>query len=133
MSVSEFISGQLLERQRLLSQIHKIIIQEDKTVKAAVEPMMGKEMVVYKAAGIFKYGLSSVKNYMSLHVMPIYASPVLYARYKNLLKTANFQKGCINFKNENEMPLDILKKLIEDCSKIDLRKIKEDYIKSKKS
>ena len=133
MSVSEFISGQLLERQRLLSQIHKIIVQEDKTVKAAVEPMMGKEMVVYKAAGIFKYGLSSVKNYMSLHVMPIYASPVLYSRYKNLLKTANFQKGCINFKNENEMPLDILKKLIEDCSKIDLRKIKEDYIKSKKS
>ena len=106
MSVSEFISGQLLERQRLLSQIHKIIIQEDKTVKAAVEPMMGKEMVVYKAAGIFKYGLSSVKNYMSLHVIPIYASPVLYSRYKDLLKTANFQKGCINFKNENEMPLE---------------------------
>ena len=132
MSISEFISGQLLERQRLLSQIHKIIIQEDKTVKAEVEPMMGKEMIVYKAPGIFKYGLSSVKNYMSLHVMPIYASPVLYSRYKDLLKTANFQKGCINFKNENEMPLNILKKLIEDCSKIDLRKIKEDYIKSKK-
>ena len=133
MSISEFISAQLLERPRLLSQIHKIIIQEDKTVKATVEPMMGKEMIVYKAAGIFKYGLSSVKTYMSLHVMPIYASPVLYARYKNLLNTANFQKGCINFKNENEMPVDILKKLIEDCSKIDLRKIKEDYIKSKKS
>ena len=133
MSISEFISEQLLERQRLLSQIHKIIIREDKSVKAAVEPMMGKEMIVYKALGIFKYGLSSVKNYMSLHVMPIYASPVLYSRYKDLLKTANFQKGCINFKNENEMPLDILKKLIEDCSKIDLKKIKEDYIKSKKS
>jgi len=133
LSVSEFISGQLLERQKLLSQIHKIIIREDKSVTVSIEPMMGKEMIVYKAPGIFKYGLSSVKNYMSLHVMPIYASPVLFSRYKALLKSANFQKGCINFKNGNEMPLEIVQKLIEDCSKINLQKIKEDYIRSRKA
>jgi hypothetical protein len=95
--------------------------------------MMGKEMIVYKTSGIFKYGLSSVKKYMSLHVMPIYGSSVLYAKYKNLLQSANFQKGCINFKNAEEMPLEIVKQLIKDCSTIDLFKIKEAYIKSKKS
>jgi len=131
MSIAEFISDQISDRQKLLSQIHKIIIKEDKSIKATIEPMMGKKMIVYKVPGIFKYGLSSVKNYMSLHVMPIYASPVLYSRYKSLLKNANFQKGCINFKNETEMPLDILQQLIKDCSKIDLQKIKEDYMKSK--
>ena len=133
MSISKFISNQLIERQKLLSGIHETIIQTDKSIKAQVEPMMGKEMIVYKASGIFKYGLSSVKNYMSLHAMPIYGSAILYSRYKNLLKTANFQKGCINFKSERDMPLDILKQLIQDCSKIDLLKIKEEYIKSKKS
>ena len=133
MPISKFISKQPAERQRVLREIHEIIVQADKTVKPEIELMMGKEMIVYKASGIFKYGLSSVKNYMSLHAMPIYGSPVLYSRYKNILKKAKFQKGCINFINEEDMPLAIVNQLITDCSKIDLLKIKEDYIKSRKS
>ena len=133
MSIQEFISRQLSERQKLLTKIHEIIIHEDKSVRATVEPMMGKEMIVYKATGIFKYGLSSMQNYMSLHVMPIYGSPILYSKYENLLNNAKFQKGCINFKSEEEMPFKIVKQLMADCSKIDLAAIKEAYIKSKKS
>ncbi|HTE32345.1 MAG TPA: DUF1801 domain-containing protein [Chryseolinea sp.] len=128
MTAREFISNQPLERQGLLTGIHESIVESDKTVKVIVEPMMGKEMIVYKAPGIFKYGLSSVKNYMSLHVMPIYGSAALHAKYKELLSEASFQKGCINFKNEKEMPLEIVKQLIEDCSKIDLLKIREEYM-----
>ncbi len=131
LSIAEYISNQLEERQELLNKIHEFIIREDKTVKPAVELMMGKEMIVYKAPGIFKYGLSGMKNYMSLHVMPIYGSAAMYAKYKGLLNKANFQKGCINFKNEEEMPLKIVKQLMADCSKIDLRAMKEEYIKSK--
>ena len=78
MSISEFISTQPEDRQALLSQLHKIITQKDKTVTPVIAPMMGKEMIIYNAPGSFKYGLSSVKNYMSLHVLPMYASPVLY-------------------------------------------------------
>ena len=133
MPISKFISKQPPERQKILREIHEIIVQADKSVKPEIELMMRKEMIVYKASGIFKYGLSSVKNYMSLHAMPIYGSPVLYSRYKNILQKAKFQKGCINFINEEDMPLDIVTQLIKDCSKIDLLKIKEDYIKSRKS
>jgi hypothetical protein len=131
MSISDFITRQIPARLKLLAEIHEIIIQEDKSVKAAIEPMMGKEMIVYKAPGIFKYGLSSMKNYMSLHVMPIYGSPTLHSKYQQLLKNASFQKGCINFKTAEEMPLKIVRELIIDCSKIDLRAIKEEYTKSR--
>jgi len=131
MSISEFISKQPLERQELLSQLHEIIIQKDKTVTAVIAPMMGKEMIIYNAAGIFKYGLSSVKNYMSLHVLPIYGSATLYEKYKRLLKEANFKKGCINFKNKDEIPLNIVKDLIADCSKIDLLAIRQKQLESK--
>ena len=93
---------------------------------------MGKEMIIYNALGSFKYGLSSVKNYMSFHVLPMYGSTVIYDKYKGLLNKANFQKGCINFKNKDEMPLKIIKDLITDCSKIDLRLLRENYLKSKK-
>jgi hypothetical protein len=131
MTITEFISNQIPERQELLTKIHEIIIEDDITVKAEIEPMMGKEMIIYKC-NTFKYGLASVKNYMSLHVLPMYGSETLYSKYKALLPNANFQKGCINFKNEEEMPLKIVRQLIRDCSKIDLLKIREEYIKSKK-
>ena len=131
MTISAFISTQPEERQELLSQLHEIIIQKDKTVTPVIAPMMGNEMIIYNAPGSFKYGLSSVKNYMSLHVFPMYASTIIYKKYKALLKKANFQKGCINFKNKDEMPLKIVKDLIADCSKLDLRAIRENYLKSK--
>jgi predicted DNA-binding transcriptional regulator len=125
MSIADYISNQHPARQELLKKIHEIIIREDKTVTAAVEPMMGKEMIIYKAMGSFKYGLSSVKKHISLHLMPIYSSIALYTKYKGLLNKATFQKGCINFRNEEEMPLEIVKQLMNDCSKIDLRAIRE--------
>ena len=131
MTITEFILTQPEDRQELLSKLHEIVIQNDKTVTPVIAPMMGKEMIIYNAPGIFKYGLSSVKSYMSLHVLPMYGSPILYEKYKVLLKKASFQKGCINFKNKDEMPLNIVKKLIADCSKIDLRAIRENYLRSK--
>ncbi|MFZ1799472.1 MAG: DUF1801 domain-containing protein [Chitinophagaceae bacterium] len=131
MIIQAYISAQPEERQELLSRLHEIIIQKDKTVTPVIAPMMGKEMIIYNAPGTFKYGLDSVKKYMSLHVLPMYGSPVIYDKYKGLLKNASFQKGCINFTNKDEMPLAIVKDLIAECSKIDLRALREEYLKSK--
>ena len=131
MTISEFISAQPQERQALLSQIHEIILQNDKTVTAIIAPMMGKDMIIYNAPGTFKYGLASVKKYMSLHVLPMYGSPIIYDKYKALMEKASFQKGCINFKHQDEVPLKIIKSLIADCSKIDLLALREKYLQSK--
>ena len=131
MTIPAFIATQPAERQKLLSQLHEIIIQKDKTITPVIAPMMGKEMIIYNAPGTFKYGLASVKNYMSLHVLPMYGSPIIYEKYKALLKDAGFQKGCINFNSAAEMPLKIVKELITDCSKIDLRAIREEYLKAR--
>jgi hypothetical protein len=131
MTITEFISQQPAERHKLLSEIHEIIIREDKNVKADVGSMMGKEMIIYNAPGTFKYGLASVKKHMSLHLLPMYVSPKLYEKFKELLPNANFQKGCINFKSVEEMPSKIIKNLIHDCSAVDLVAIREDQLKSK--
>ncbi|MGV8964518.1 MAG: hypothetical protein ACOH2V_14215 [Candidatus Saccharimonadaceae bacterium] len=132
MTIDEFITNQSLERQDLLSKIHSIIIQEDKSVEPKIGTMMGKEMILYNTPWTFKYGLSSVKNYISLHAMPIYASTMIHSKYKSLLHKAIFQKGCINFRDEKEMPLEILRMLIADCSKVDFLAIREEYLKSRK-
>ena len=132
MTIAEFISNQSIERQDLLSKIHEIIIKEDKSVDPKIGTMMGKEMIIYNAPGTFKYGLSSLKKYISLHAMPIYASTALHAKYKGLLNKANFQKGCINFRDETEMPVEILKLLIADCAKVDLFAIRQEQINFRK-
>jgi hypothetical protein len=133
MAIEEFIAGLPADRQDLIRDIHRIIIANDKTVTCAVEPMMGIRMIIYKDRGLMKYGLASVKQYISLHVLPIYGSPGLHARYKEILNKANFQKGCINFSNKEEMPPEIVSSLITDCSSFDLIKLREDYLKSKKA
>jgi hypothetical protein len=120
MSIPEFLAKQDASRRELLFAIHQMIIDTDKKVIAKIDSMMGKEMIIYKCSDIFKYGLASVKNYMSLHIMPMYGSAKIYDKYVKLLSKAKFQKGCINFKNEDEMPLDILKQLINDCAKVDM-------------
>jgi hypothetical protein len=102
-------------------------------VISEIAPMMGKEMIIYKSNGMMKYGLAGVKNYMSLHVLPIYGSKTLYEKFRSLLNKATFQKGCINFDTGDKMPLDIVRQLISDCAKVDLKKIREDYLKEKKN
>jgi len=113
MTVIDFLSKQTPENRLFLSEINDIIINADKTVTAEIGLMMGIEMILYKAKGSFKYGLSITKNHFSLHLMPIYGSPTLHAKYANLLNKAKFQKGCINFKKAEEMPLDIVRELLK--------------------
>jgi len=125
MSILPFLSKQTSERKQILSAIHKIIVAGDKNAKAEIGTMMGKEMILYKTSEVFKYGLSSVKSHMSLHAMPIYGSGKLHSKYAKLLNQAKLQKGCINFKNSEEMPLDIVRQLIDDCAKVDLVAIRE--------
>ena len=131
MTIPDYISRQLPDRQKMIAEIHEIILAKDKTVQAEIEPMMGKEMIIYKASGMFKYGLSSVKDHMSLHVLPIYCSPELHAKYKKLLPLATFQKGCINFRNSESVPTAILRDLIGECSRIDLFAIRQNQLQSK--
>lgn len=79
-----------------------------------------------------KYGLAGLQNYMSLHVLPIYTFKPLYEKYQMLLPKAKFQKGCINFDKADKMPTAIVEQMITECSLIDLKKIRDEYLKERK-
>jgi len=130
--IRNYILTQPADRQSILSDIHSLILDKDKSVIPEISPMMGKEMIIYKSNGMMKYGLAGVKNYMSFHILPIYASRTLFEKYKSLLNKASFQKGCINFDTGEKMPLDIVRQLVSDCSKVDLAKIREEYLNERK-
>lgn len=132
MTITEFIAAQPLERQDLLIKIHILILEEDNSVDAKMGTMMRQEMILYNSGSAFKYGLASTKKHISLHALPLYVSPEIHSKYGSLLPDAAFQKGCINFNDEKEVPLEIFKLLIADCSKVDLVAIREEQLKSKK-
>ena len=97
MTIEQYISKQESDRQNFLSKIHFAILDADKTVSAQIGTMMKNEMIIYCASKNFKYGLSSVKKYISLHIFPIYCVPTLHSKYKELLPNVIFQKGFENF------------------------------------
>jgi len=91
MNVSDYLSElESPERRELLTAIHEIIIGTDRKVTPEVDRMMGKKMIIYKQDGIFVYGLSSVKNHMTLHLMPIYGSSPIRSKYSKRLNKAKF-------------------------------------------
>lgn len=133
MTVNQYLSEQEPERKKLLSSIHEIILKTNKKVKPEVAKMMGAEMIQYKVNNYFTFALASQKNHMTLHLLPMYGCKPIHEKYSKLFKKAKFQKGCINFKNADEMPLDITKQLLTDCAKIDWEAVMKKYEAAKKA
>ncbi|HTA26153.1 MAG TPA: hypothetical protein VK809_00070 [Bacteroidia bacterium] len=141
MTPTEFIAEQAPERQAFLTALHNIILKTNTKVVPEVAPMMGKEIIQYKlypmgvnatmspkeSSRYFVYGLASTKNYMSIHAMPMYAHKPIHEKFSKLLKKAKFQKGCINFKNVDEMPLDIAEQFMAACAEIDWAAVMKKY------
>lgn len=121
----------LQKRQAVLAALHETIMANDPSVIPVVKPMMGKEMILYEERCYMKYGLASAKQYMSLHCMPMYMNPALYQQFEKLLPDAQFQKGCINFKNEAELPAGVLAKVIANCSSVNIAEVLENRKKKK--
>jgi hypothetical protein len=132
MTIREYISNAPVERQELLTALHEAIITNDLSVKPVIKPMMGKDMILYEDHGYMKYGLADTKKYMSLHCLPIYMNAGLHAKYSVLLPAAQFQKGCINFTNAEEMPLIPVTALITDCALINIAEMLENRKKKSK-
>jgi hypothetical protein len=121
MTPTEYISQQAPERQAIMTALHESVLANDKTVAPVVEPMMGKEMIIYKEGSTtMKYALSSVKKYMSVHCLPMYMNPAIHGKYSALLPNVEFQKGCFNFTKADEVPLDIAGQLFAECAQISI-------------
>ncbi|MEO6520212.1 MAG: hypothetical protein ABIN91_00920 [Mucilaginibacter sp.] len=132
MTITEHINTHDAELQPLIETIHSLILKHDQSVEATVGNLMGKEMIIYNDRGSFKYALGVGKDLLSLHCLPIYMNPELHGKYQALLPKAKVQKGCINFKGETDMPLNVVASLIDDCAPIDLIAIRQQQLDARK-
>lgn len=68
--------------------------------------------LTFKAEGEWYVALASQKNYLSLHLVPIYVYPELRATLDAGGKKLKCGKGCINFKRAEELPLEAIGEII---------------------
>lgn len=129
MTVPEYLAKQAPEGEKLLTELHNIILETNKKLSANVSKMMGADMIIYTLNNQFIYALGAGKNYMSLHVLPMYMVKTIHEKYAKLLPKAKFQKGCINFKNADEMPAATVKQLLTECAQVDMAALMEKFKK----
>lgn len=125
MTIEEYILNAPPERQAALTALHQAILANDASVTAVVKPMMSKNMILYEERCVMKYGLASVRAYMSFHCLPMYMDQLLHTKYESLLPGAKFQKGCINFATGDALPTGILAGLVKECAVINIADVLE--------
>jgi len=71
----------------------------------------------YNGQPLWYAALASQKSYLSLHLMPIYASPVLQKQltdgFRAAGKTLKMGKACINFQRADDLALDVIEDIVK--------------------
>jgi hypothetical protein len=132
MEIEYYINTLSETEQQAIRQFRKIILENDNAVSESFGKFMSNPHAIsYNEQGIFKYGLTVAKNYISFHSLVMYSNPELMSELKSKLPKAKFQKGCINFKSLDEFPESILTTHILRSSKIDFSPMINRYLKKK--
>jgi len=132
MEIEQYISTLSEIEQQAISQFRKVILENDKAVSESFGKFMSNPNAIsYNEQGVFKYGLTVAKNYISFHSLVMYSNPLLKDELKSKLPKAKFQKGCINFKSLDEFPESVLVEHMQTSSKIDFSPVINRYLKKK--
>ena len=132
MEIDQYIDTLSDTEQQIIRQFRKAISENDNTVSESFGKFMSNPNAIsFNEQGVFKYGLTVAKNYISFHSLVIYTNPELMEELKLKLPKAKFQKGCINFKTLDEFPASVLAEHIQVSSKIDFSPMINRYLKKK--
>lgn len=108
------------KNSEIVQRLRKIILECDPSVREARGSIMkNKDALNYFQGGVFKYGLTSSKNFITFHSMVLYGTPALMDELKARLLTANFQKGCVNFRSLTDFPEEAFSEHLRKSAQID--------------
>lgn len=99
-----------------IDQLAQLIDEYDTTVQRSVSRVMTSQGLLYEQQDIMKYAITCHNKHISLHLMPIYCYAELHNKFKKIIKSGKFQKGCINFVDYNNLPLAEIAQLISESA-----------------
>ena len=91
------------------------------SIPAGYVEQVGARSLTYTADGEMYVALINGKNYISLHLMPIYMFPELKIKLEASGKRLKGGKSCVNFLRAEELPLDAIAEIINSCSAEDYK------------
>jgi len=116
----------------ILEKLKKIILKNDKNVEAVEGKIMGANGTVFNQEDVFKYALAKTKTGYTFHSLAMYANPELFNDLKSKMVKAKFQKGCANFKSEEDFPVKLFEEHMKKSAKCDFSPMINHYKKKKK-
>jgi hypothetical protein len=106
-----------------------------KNIQSGYTEEIGPKILSFKAGNHWYVALANQNNYISLHLMTVYAFPKLR---KKLETATNLKmgKGCINFKRAEDLPLETVAEIVAGFKAEDyiahVNKLRSDYKAKKK-
>ncbi len=111
-SYSDYLASIPTERKEAVERVWKAVRE---SIPAGYTEQISPKYLTFAADGEMYVALANQKNYISLHLIPIYIFPELKAKLDNSGKKVKGGKGCVNFLSAEELPLDIIAQIVGSC------------------
>jgi hypothetical protein len=108
-SFEAFIAALPAERQEPAREVWQLVRA---AVPAGYTEHVGRKFLEFRAGKEMCLALANQKNYLSLHLIPVYVMPGLRERLLAAAPKLKMGKGCLNFKRIEELPLAVLADVI---------------------
>jgi uncharacterized protein YdhG (YjbR/CyaY superfamily) len=111
-SYSDYLASLPAERKEAVERVWKAVRE---SMPAGYTEQISPKYLTFAADGEMYVALANQKNYLTLHLIPIYVFPELKAKLDNSGKKLKGGKGCVNFLSAEELPLDIIAQVVGSC------------------
>ncbi len=127
-SYQEFLNNLPTDRKTEVEKVWQVI--RDNMPSGYSEEIDAK-FLSFRVGKDWYVALANQKNYITLHLMPIYVYPELRAKFDAANQKLKCGKGCINFKNAEDLPLATIAEIIS-ATPADSYRAKIQSVKTKK-
>lgn len=93
-------------------EIEKVWRAVRRSMPKGYTEQIGPKFLSFMAGEEWYVALANQKNYISLHLIPLYVFPEMKAKFDEVAGNLKCGKGCINFKRAEDLPLDVIGEII---------------------
>jgi hypothetical protein len=123
-TVEEYLNGLPDERRREVERVRDVVREHlpDGYVEGISSGMLTYTVPLsvypdtYNKQALWYAAIASMKNYLTLHLMPVYGSPALERKLRDGFaaegKKLEMGKACINFRRADDLALDTIGEIV---------------------
>ncbi len=111
-SFDDYLAGLPADRKDAVKRVWQVVREN---IPKGYTEQISPKFLSFAADGEMYVALASQKNYISLHLMPMYVFPELKAKLDASDKKLKGGKSCINFLQADELPLETIAEVVGTC------------------